>query len=257
MKKMFLTGMIALLGVSLFFLGCKTESDDTPPAPTPIVARTATVTPAGGENTLAVTATGGALAAGLKAYVKTADGTEVVITKAASLTDFTEYGNVTVSGLVITLSGLTDADASGGPEKLNTNGVAITLAADAQTAQVTSISAAAATLTAVINSSITPASNDTIATITAADGALAGGLKVYIKDDGTAITITKAASVTSYTEYTGSVAVSGLGITISGLMGADSTGSATTLDIDGAVTVTLAIDAQTVQVSSLTVAFSQ
>jgi hypothetical protein len=248
--------MIALLGVSLFFAGCPTDSD-SPPPPTPIAARTTTVTPSDGDNTLAVTAAGGSLASGLKAYILSADGTAVVITKAASLTDHTEYANVTVSGLVITLSGLTDADSTGGADTLNTAGVSVTLAADAQAAQVTSIAAAAATITDVTDSSVTPSASDTIATITATGGSFASGLKVYIKNDGSEITITKAATLSGFTEYSGSVVAAGLEIVISGLTGAGDTGNATTLDSDAAVTVTLAIDAQTTQVTSIAPVFSQ
>jgi hypothetical protein len=97
-----------------------------------------------GDNRLRVTpSSDGALADGLKVYVKTADGSEVTITTAAVPQDFTEVeeGKVNIAGGVITVT-LDAADANGGPTKLKSGGtVTVTLAADAQISQVGSIEA--------------------------------------------------------------------------------------------------------------------
>jgi hypothetical protein len=98
---------------------------------------------------------------------------------------------------------------------------------------------------------LTVTSGDTAFKVEATGGSLESSLKVFIKDDGTAITITKAATLTDYTEFGGSVSQSGGIIVVKGLTAAASSGNATTLDSDASVPVTLAVDAQTSQVSSI------
>jgi hypothetical protein len=85
----------------------------------------------------------------------------------------------------------------------------------------------------------------------AAGGTLASGLKVYIADDGTAVLITKAASVEDYTAAT-TVSQSGQVIVVRGLSMGSGTYGADTLDSDNDIPVTLAVDAQNAAVSSIT-----
>jgi hypothetical protein len=99
---------------------------------------------------------------------------------------------------------------------------------------------------------VTVTAGDTALKITVTGGALTQSLRIFIKDDGTAVTITKAASLTGYTEFTGDISQTGSLIMARGLTAAASGGGGGALDSDNAVTVTLAADAQSAQAASLT-----
>jgi hypothetical protein len=92
---------------------------------------------------------------------------------------------------------------------------------------------------------------DTAFKVAASNGALASSLKVYIKNDGTAVVITKAGSVEDYTEAT-TVSQSGQVIVVTGLTVGSGNSGTDTLDSDNDIPVTLAVDAQTAAVSSIT-----
>jgi hypothetical protein len=91
--------------------------------------------------------------------------------------------------------------------------------------------------------------------VTATEGSLAAesDIKVYVKNDGTAVTISTGSAPAGFAEAAGGYQVSetGLVITVAGLAPADGGGTAGVLKA-GPVTVTLAADAQVTQVAGIT-----
>jgi hypothetical protein len=154
MKKSLLFGC-AVLAALVMFAACGGNGDPTsppvaPPSATPTPAPPAPITAesfdlpvTAGDTAFKVVATGGTLESGLKVFIKD-DGTAITITKAATLTDYVEAaGNgltVTQAGQVIVVTDLTAATTSGDDKTLVSGGtIPVTLAADAQTSQVSSI----------------------------------------------------------------------------------------------------------------------
>jgi hypothetical protein len=100
----------------------------------------------------------------------------------------------------------------------------------------------------------TVAAGDNTLVVTADGGTLKSGLKVYVKDDGTAVTISTGVAPAGFTEAAaGGYQVpdpTGGEITVTGLAPATGTATAGVLKA-GSVTVTLAADAQGTQVKSI------
>jgi predicted small lipoprotein YifL len=148
MKKSLFFGC-AVLAALIMFTACGDKGDPTsPPAtpdtpsptpPAPITAKSFDLTVTTGDTAFKVVATGGTLASGLKVYIAD-DGTAVVITKAGSVEDYTEASNVSRNGQVIVVTGLTVGSGSSGTDTLDSDAeIPVTLAVDAQTAAVSSI----------------------------------------------------------------------------------------------------------------------
>jgi hypothetical protein len=243
--------------VSFILTGCPTDSDDggggdntTPSVTIKDVSTESAINVAAGDNKLVVTATGGSLKSGLKVYLKDG-GTEITISTGAAPEGFAEVASgdqVSVTGGVITVTGLEPAAANAT--------VKVTLAADAQGEQVTSITAVSLKVVAVstVPAISVTAGDDTLAvTVTGGSLVAAGDLKVYVKNATfDEAVITKAESLTDYTVVGGARAsVAGGVITVSGLKPATVGGAAGVLKA-GLVKVTLAADAQVTPVTSIT-----
>jgi hypothetical protein len=102
-----------------------------------------------------------------------------------------------------------------------------------------------------VNGSFTAATGDTAFKVTATGGSLIGSPKVYLKDDGSDVRITATATAPSgYTDISAKSEKIGSVVVIKGLTAAAATGDDDTLKV-GAVTVTLAADAQSAQVTNI------
>jgi hypothetical protein len=223
LKKFFLTGMAVLLSVSFILTGCPTDSeepddsdDESKSGNTAIVAVSATgVAATEGNNKLEVTPADGTVKnTGLKVYVSS-DGATVLISLAANApTGYVDAAAATGSTVAtvfgsgkITVTGLDAADDSAAANSGVINSastITVTLAADAQDAQVSGITATLSTVTPppaitdVSATGVAATAGDNKLEVTPADGTVKdSGLKVYVSSDGATVLISLAASAPS------------------------------------------------------------
>jgi hypothetical protein len=169
---------------------------------TDVTKDTGTVTQ--GDTALRVTASDGGFANNVKVYIKTADGAEVVITTAGTLSNYTavDAGKVTQSSGKIVVMGLAAAAASATDgSKLKSGGaVSVVIKADAQSTQIT-----AANVTATTGKPVTLAAS-TVTTTT--DYTLVtGGTSGTIGSDGAFGFDAAGANPAAIKYYTNSAAV--------------------------------------------------